>query len=128
MPFDFAVIGCKYDYGIDMWAVGCTLFEVYSGKILFPGKTNNEMLKLMMELKGKMPHKMARKGMFKDQHFDANFNFLYSEIDKVTEKVSFLKRLITLGRSPPRKKKGVGCVLLIRLLLLGGAWTRPGPL
>ena len=45
------VLGCKYDYAIDMWAVGCTLFEVYSGKILFPGKSNNEMLKLMMELK-----------------------------------------------------------------------------
>lgn len=71
-----------------MWAVGCTLFEVYSGKILFPGKNNNEMLKLMMELKGKVPHRMARKGLFKDQHFDANFNFLYSAIDRVTEKVS----------------------------------------
>lgn len=82
-------MGCKYDYAIDMWAVGCTLFEVYNGKILFPGKTNNEMLKLMMDLKGKMPHKMARKGLFKDQHFDANFNFQYSEIDRVTEKVRF---------------------------------------
>ena len=90
-------MGCKYDYAIDMWAVGCTLFEVYSGKILFPGKTNNEMLKLMMELKGKMPHKMARKGMFRDQHFDSNFNFLYSEIDRVTEKVSFV--LIEGGRA-----------------------------
>ncbi len=82
------VIGCKYDYAIDMWAVACTLFELYSGKIMFPGRSNNEMLKLMMELKGKMPHKMARKGMFKDQHFDSNFNFLYSEIDKITEKVN----------------------------------------
>jgi hypothetical protein len=71
-----------------MWAVGCTLFEVYSGKILFPGKSNNEMLKLMMELKGKLPHRMARRGMFKEHHFDSSFNFLYSAIDKVTEKVS----------------------------------------
>ena len=86
------VIGCKYDYGIDMWAVACTLFELYSGKIMFPGKSNNEMLKLMMELKGKMPHRMARKGMFKDQHFDSNFNFLYSEIDRITEKVGFFKK------------------------------------
>ena len=58
------VLGCKYDYAIDMWAVGYTLFEVYSGKILFPGKSNNEMLKLMMELKGKLPNRLARKGMF----------------------------------------------------------------
>lgn len=93
------ILGCKYDYAIDMWAVGCTLFEVYSGKILFPGKSNNEMLKVMMELKGKVPHKMARRGTFKDQHFDANFNFLYSAIDKVTEKA----KVTVMGSIPPSR-------------------------
>ncbi|MCJ8731821.1 hypothetical protein PDJAM_G00204000 [Pangasius djambal] len=80
------IIGKPYDYGIDMWSVGCTLYELYTGKILFPGKTNNHMLKLAMDLKGKMPNKMIRKGLFKDQHFDQNLNFLYTELDKVTER------------------------------------------
>ncbi|XP_029403236.1 serine/threonine-protein kinase PRP4 homolog isoform X1 [Mus pahari] len=80
------VIGKSYDYGIDMWSVGCTLYELYTGKILFPGKTNNHMLKLAMDLKGKMPNKMIRKGVFKDQHFDQNLNFMYIEVDKVTER------------------------------------------
>ncbi|XP_072008607.1 serine/threonine-protein kinase PRP4 homolog [Engystomops pustulosus] len=80
------IIGKIYDYGIDMWSVGCTLYELYTGKILFPGKTNNHMLKLAMDLKGKMPNKMIRKGVFKDQHFDANLNFMYIEVDKVTER------------------------------------------
>ena len=84
----FSVIGNKYDYAIDLWSVACTLYELYTGKILFAGKTNNEMLKYMMELKGKMPHRMARKGMFKDKHFDSSFSFRYSEIDRVTERVS----------------------------------------
>ncbi|XP_057190480.1 serine/threonine-protein kinase PRP4 homolog [Triplophysa rosa] len=80
------IIGKSYDYGIDMWSVGCTLYELYTGKILFPGKTNNHMLKLAMDLKGKMPNKMIRKGLCKDQHFDQNLNFLYTEVDKVTER------------------------------------------
>uniref|UniRef100_A0A8C1PAU6 Serine/threonine-protein kinase PRP4 homolog n=1 Tax=Cyprinus carpio TaxID=7962 RepID=A0A8C1PAU6_CYPCA len=80
------VIGKLYDYGIDMWSVGCTLYELYTGKILFPGSSNNHMLKLAMDLKGKMPNKMIRKGLFKDQHFDQNLNFLYIEVDKVTER------------------------------------------
>jgi serine/threonine-protein kinase PRP4 len=45
------------------------------------------MLKLMMEAKGKMPNKTIRKGMFKGQHFDENCNFLYTEVDKVTQRV-----------------------------------------
>uniref|UniRef100_A0A8C7WEZ7 Serine/threonine-protein kinase PRP4 homolog n=1 Tax=Oncorhynchus mykiss TaxID=8022 RepID=A0A8C7WEZ7_ONCMY len=80
------IIGKPYDYGIDMWSVGCTLYELYTGKILFPGKTNNHMIKLAMDIKGKMPNKMIRKGVFKDQHFDQNLNFLYTEVDKVTER------------------------------------------
>ena len=55
----FSVIGKSYDYGIDMWSVGCTLYELYTGKILFPGKTNNHMLKLAMDLTGKMPNKVG---------------------------------------------------------------------
>uniref|UniRef100_A0A8C2H3Q5 Serine/threonine-protein kinase PRP4 homolog n=1 Tax=Cyprinus carpio TaxID=7962 RepID=A0A8C2H3Q5_CYPCA len=80
------IIGKSYDYGIDMWSVGCTLYELYTGKILFPGKSNNHMLKLAMDLKGKLPNKMIRKGLFKDQHFDQSSNFLYTEVDKVTER------------------------------------------
>uniref|UniRef100_A0A8C7UGG1 Serine/threonine-protein kinase PRP4 homolog n=1 Tax=Oncorhynchus mykiss TaxID=8022 RepID=A0A8C7UGG1_ONCMY len=51
------IIGKPYDYSIDMWSVGCTLYELYTGKILFPGSSNNHMIKLAMDLKGKMPNK-----------------------------------------------------------------------
>lgn len=89
------VIGMGYEHAIDMWSVGCTIFELYTGKILFAGQSNNEMLKFMMDVKGKMPNRMVRKGMFKDQHFDSNYNFLYHEVDKVThrEKVTVLSSI-----------------------------------
>lgn len=83
----FLVLGIPYDFGIDMWSVGCTIYELYTGKIMFSGKTNNQMLKFFMDLKGKMPNKLIRKGNFKEQHFDTNCNFLYHEVDKVTERV-----------------------------------------
>ena len=84
----FLVIGAKYDYSIDLWSVATTVFELYTGKIMFSGKTNNEMLKLMMDYKGKIPNKMIRKGALRDQHFDENCNFLYHEVDKITQRVS----------------------------------------
>ncbi len=49
-----------------------------------------------MDLKGRMNNKFVRKGIFKDQHFDSNCNFLYQEIDRVTEKVGFLYKLIII--------------------------------
>ncbi|KAK7869694.1 hypothetical protein R5R35_011766 [Gryllus longicercus] len=80
------ILGLPYDFGIDMWSAGCTIYELYTGKIMFSGKTNNQMLKFFMDLKGKIPNKLIRKGSFKEQHFDGNCNFLYHEVDKVTER------------------------------------------
>ncbi|XP_071495952.1 uncharacterized protein [Diadema antillarum] len=80
------IIGMAYDSAIDMWSAACTIFELATGKIMFPGKTNNHMLKLFMDLKGKMPHKIIRKGMLRDKHFDTNCNFKFIEVDKVTER------------------------------------------
>ncbi|XP_025830465.1 serine/threonine-protein kinase PRP4 homolog isoform X2 [Agrilus planipennis] len=80
------ILGIAYDYAIDMWSAACTVYELYTGRILFSGKSNNQMLKFFMDLKGKFPNKVIRKGAFREQHFDANCNFLYHEIDKVTER------------------------------------------
>ncbi|CAG8539108.1 24574_t:CDS:10 [Dentiscutata erythropus] len=80
------IIGLPYDCALDMWSVGCTLYELYTGKILFPGRSNNQMLKLMMELKGKFPNKSLRKGQFTKQHFDDDYNFLYRETDRISNK------------------------------------------
>lgn len=72
---------------MDMWSVGCVLYELFTGKILFPGRTNNEMLKLMMDVKGPFPKKMLKKGIFVDKHFedDVQTSFALIEEDPVTK-------------------------------------------
>jgi serine/threonine-protein kinase PRP4 len=55
------ILGLPYDHPLDMWSVGCCLYELYTGKVLFPGPSNNDMLRLHMELKGPFPKKMLRK-------------------------------------------------------------------
>ncbi|GAB2280090.1 hypothetical protein Dimus_014727 [Dionaea muscipula] len=86
------ILGLNYDHPMDIWSVGCCLYELYTGKVLFPGHTNNDMLRLHMELKGPFPKKMLRKGAFIEQHFDQDLNFLAIEEDPVTKKA--IKRLI----------------------------------
>jgi serine/threonine-protein kinase PRP4 len=71
---------------IDMWSTGCTLFELATGKILFPGRTNNHMLKVIMETLGKFPRKLIRQGEFSNVHFDSDLNLISHEIDKISKK------------------------------------------
>ncbi|TVU48743.1 hypothetical protein EJB05_00014 [Eragrostis curvula] len=80
------ILGLPYDHPLDMWSVGCCMYELYTGKVLFPGPSNNDMLRLHMELKGPFPKKMLRKGAFTMQHFDQDLNFLSIEEDPVTKK------------------------------------------
>jgi serine/threonine-protein kinase PRP4 len=76
------------DHPMDIWSIGCVLYELFTGKILFPGKTNNEMLKLMMDVKGPFPKKMLKKAAFADKHFenDPNMSFALMEEDPVTRR------------------------------------------
>ncbi|WVF70724.1 hypothetical protein IAT40_005517 [Kwoniella sp. CBS 6097] len=78
------ILGLPYDTSIDTWSVGCTLYELFTGKILFPGRSNNHMLLLMMELKGKLNHRMIKKATFGSMHFDESLNFISIERDKIT--------------------------------------------
>lgn len=79
-----------YDYGIDVWSVGCTLFELYSGKILFTGRSNNQMLRAIMECRGKFSHKVLRKAEFAGLHFDDLLNFRSVEKDRLSGKVGLI--------------------------------------
>ncbi|SPO27497.1 related to mRNA splicing-associated serine-threonine protein kinase [Ustilago trichophora] len=78
------ILGQAYDCSIDVWSTGCTLYELATGKILFPGRTNNHMLLLMQELRGRFTTKQIRKSQFGEQHFDDANGFLSMEPDKST--------------------------------------------
>lgn len=42
----------NYSTSIDMWSVGCIMAEMYNGKPLFPGKTNEDQLMRIFKLFG----------------------------------------------------------------------------
>ncbi|KAH6899170.1 CMGC/DYRK/PRP4 protein kinase [Coprinopsis sp. MPI-PUGE-AT-0042] len=78
------ILGVPYDPSLDMWSIGCTLYELYTGKILFPGRSNNQMLRLMMELKGRFNSKMIKKATFGSTYFDELGTFESVEVDKLS--------------------------------------------
>jgi len=80
------ILGKEYGPAADVFAMGGTLFEIFTGKILFPGKSNNDMLRHFMELRGKLPHKMIKSGQLWKQHFDENLDFVHQDTDKATRK------------------------------------------
>jgi len=86
------ILGLPYSHPMDLWSVGCCLYEIFTGNVAFPGRSNNHMLKLMLELKGPVPKKLLRRALFKDNHYDVTDTFSVLEEDPVTKKS--IRRLI----------------------------------
>lgn len=98
------MLGIKHDYAIDMWSVGCTLFELYTGKILFTGPTNNQMLKGIMECRGKIPNRMLKKSDFWNMHFEPDGTFLSQEVDNITRR-DVIRRMNITKTTPAKELK-----------------------
>jgi len=55
------ILGLEYDRMTDLWSTSVTLAELFTGSVLFPGKTNNDMLVRFMDAMGPFSHKMVRR-------------------------------------------------------------------
>lgn len=81
------ILGIPFDYAIDMWSIGCTLFELYTGRILFTGADNNQMLRTIQECRGKFPKRLIQRSTLAGKHFtggDPDYIFISQERDKIT--------------------------------------------
>lgn len=80
------ILGLDIGYGIDMWAVGCTIYELWTGKILFTGRTNNQMIKAFMDCLGWPTEKLLKKGLLQNvlENFEAGppLKFISQEVDQ----------------------------------------------
>lgn len=52
------MLGIKYTPAIDMWSLGCILFEMFVGVPLFAGEDEKEQMQCIMEVKGVPPRSM----------------------------------------------------------------------
>ena len=63
-------LGHEYGCAIDVWAIATTLFEMYSGDFMFKGESNNDMLKMIQDIKGPFSTKMIRRSTLRETHFE----------------------------------------------------------
>lgn len=56
----FALLVVVDDCAVDLWSICVSLYELFTGHVMFPGQMNNDMLRLMMAFKGRFPNRMIK--------------------------------------------------------------------
>eukprot|EP00831_Metopus_contortus_P070500 TRINITY_DN6404_c0_g1_i2.p1 TRINITY_DN6404_c0_g1~~TRINITY_DN6404_c0_g1_i2.p1 ORF type:complete len:322 (+),score=37.18 TRINITY_DN6404_c0_g1_i2:570-1535(+) len=56
------ILGCKYDYKIDMWSLGCILAEMLTNYVLFQNDTIQGLLARVVGIIGPVPEHMMKSG------------------------------------------------------------------
>jgi serine/threonine-protein kinase SRPK3 len=77
------ILGSPYDTAIDIWSLGCMVFEFLTGDLLFEPKSgknfgkNDDHLAQMIEAIGPFPRHISQKGKYSERFFDRKGNLLH---------------------------------------------------
>jgi serine/threonine protein kinase len=63
------ILGCKYDYRIDIWSLGCILAELCTGHVLFQNDSIQGLLARVIGIIGPFPEEMMTTGRHVSAYF-----------------------------------------------------------
>lgn len=69
------VIGLQYDFAVDMWSLGCIIYELITNQPLFPANDENELVEFIYVTIGRMPEKMLKSAKKYKQFFKTTSSF-----------------------------------------------------
>jgi len=84
------ILGCKYDFKVDIWSLGCIVAELYTGYVLFQNESVVGLLARILGIVGPIPEHMAQEGKLVSSYF-TNEGILFQEgggVDMHSQNVS----------------------------------------
>lgn len=63
------VLGCQYNEKVDVWSLGCVLFECFQGTQLFPAEDERELLLMMQDTIGRADPGLIDRARFRELYF-----------------------------------------------------------
>lgn len=75
-------MGIRYTPAIDMWSLGCILYELYVGYPIFAGEDEKEQIQCIMEVKGIPPRSMIVMATRRKIFFDDDYSPLITANSK----------------------------------------------
>jgi serine/threonine protein kinase len=63
------ILGCRYDFKIDIWSLGCIVAELFSGNVIFQNESVQGLLSRVLGIIGPIPEYMMKEGKLVSNFF-----------------------------------------------------------
>ncbi|OMJ95010.1 hypothetical protein SteCoe_1708 [Stentor coeruleus] len=102
------ILGCQYDYRIDVWSLGCILFELFTGNVLFQNTCIQELLARVVSICGPLSEEIHRTGRHVSRFFTKE-KLIYKEVedDKALDNRHLSEEMIELIKLARKNKKKI---------------------
>ena len=85
------ILGCPYDYRIDIWSLGCILAELWTGNVLFQNDSVQGLLSRMISIMGPFPEYLLKQGRHSSNFFTKE-RLIYQQVSNKSEANPAAKR------------------------------------
>ena len=109
------ILGCRYDYKIDMWSLGCILAELYTGYVLFQNDSVQGLLARVVGIIGPVPEYMMKEGRLVSNFFTRE-GLIYQEAG-AAEDQSDSSKAKEAPKKKPAQRKGEDGDLKVHILV-----------
>lgn len=102
------ILGCQYDYRIDVWSLGCILYELFTGNVLFQNTCVQELLVRVIGICGPLSEEIHRTGRHVSKFFTKE-KIIYQEIEeeKALDNRHLSEEMIELIKLARKNKKKI---------------------
>lgn len=106
------ILGCEYDYRIDVWSLGCILFELYTGNVLFQNCSTQELLVKVLGILGPLSEDTHRTGRHVQKYFTKE-KIVFQEVEeeKVLDNRHLSEEMIELIKLARKNKKKINLLI-----------------
>ncbi len=111
------ILGCRYDYKVDIWSLGCILAEMLTGYVLFQNDTIQGLLARVVGIIGAFPEHMMKKGKLVGNFFTREGLIYQEPKDEEDKDASRTHSMSNASVHHERRKQGSGENLKIQILI-----------